>query len=94
MTSLPSKRPSQTARRFDGRKHPPDAAALGVDSEDVVAVIQRLAYPGDFEKSATAHHDPRQWHDSYKPMVEGRRLYLKFTVDETGAFLLTSFKEA
>jgi hypothetical protein len=31
---------------------------------------------------------------NYKPMVGGRRLYLKFTLDETGAFLLTSFKQA
>ncbi|HEV8074122.1 MAG TPA: type II toxin-antitoxin system MqsR family toxin [Opitutaceae bacterium] len=71
-----------------------DAAALGMDSEAVVAVIQALVYPRDFEKSATAHHDPRQWHDSYKPVVGRRSLYLKFTLDETGAFLLTSFKEA
>jgi len=42
----------------------------------------------------TAHHNPRQWHDSYKPVVDGRTLYLKFTLDETGGFLLTSFKEA
>jgi hypothetical protein len=71
-----------------------DAAALGMDGEAVVAVIQALIYPRDFEKSATAHHDPRQWHDSYKPMVGGHLLYLKFTLDETGEFLLTSFKEA
>jgi hypothetical protein len=71
-----------------------DAAALGMDSEAVVGVIQALIYPRDFEKSATAHHDSRQWHDSYKPVVGGRALYLKFTLDETGGFLLTSFKEA
>ena len=71
-----------------------DAAALGMDAEAVVAVVQALIYPRDFEKSATAHHDSRQWHDSYKPQVGGRRLYLKFTLDETGEFLLTSFKEA
>jgi hypothetical protein len=71
-----------------------DAAALGMDSEAVVAVIQALIYPRDFDKSATAHHDSRQWHDSYKPQVGGRTLYLKFTLDETGGFLLTSFKEA
>jgi hypothetical protein len=71
-----------------------DAAALGMDSEAVVGVIQALVYPCDFEKSATAHYDSRQWQDSYKPVVEGRTFYLKFTLDETGAFLLTSFKEA
>lgn len=71
-----------------------DAAALGIDAAAVVAVIQALRYPADFDKSATAHHDPRQWHDSYKPVVGGRTLYLKFTVDDRGKFLLTSFKEA
>lgn len=43
-----------------------DAAALGLDSEAVVEVIQGLQHPRDFDKSATAHYDPRQWHDSYK----------------------------
>jgi Motility quorum-sensing regulator, toxin of MqsA len=71
-----------------------DAVALGMDAEAVVKVIQGLRYPADFDKSATAHYDPRQWHDSYKPVVAGVALYLKFTVDDRGRFLLTSFKEA
>jgi hypothetical protein len=71
-----------------------DASSLGMDAADVVTVIQALRYPADFDKSATAHHDPRQWHDSYKPVVDGRTLYLKFTVDDEGKYLLTSFKEA
>jgi hypothetical protein len=71
-----------------------DASALGMDAAAVVAVIQALQYPADFDKSATAHHNPRQWHDSYKPVVDQRQLYLKFTVDDEGNFLLTSFKEA
>jgi len=71
-----------------------DAAALGMDAAAVVAVIQALQYPADFDKSATAHHNPKQWHDSYKPIVDQRALYLKFTVDDEGKFLLTSFKEA
>ena len=71
-----------------------DASALGMDAAAVVAVIQALQYPTDFDKSATAHHDPRQWHDSYKPVVDQRTLYLKFTIDDEGKFLLTSFKEA
>jgi hypothetical protein len=65
-----------------------------MDAASVIAVIQALRYPADFDKSATAHHDPRRWHDSYKPTVDGRVLYLKFTVDDEGQFLLTSFKEA
>ena len=71
-----------------------DAGALGMDAAMVIEVIQALRYPTDFEKSATAHHDPRRWHDSYKPVVGGRTLYLKFTIDDEGKFLLTSFKEA
>lgn len=71
-----------------------DAAELGMDGTAVVAVIQALRYPADFEKSATAHHDPRQWHDTYKLTVAGRSLYLKFTLDDQGKLLLTSFKEA
>jgi hypothetical protein len=71
-----------------------DASALGMDAAAVVAVIQALQYPADFDKSATAHHNPQQWHDSYKPVVDQRTLYLKFTVDDEGKFLLTSFKEA
>jgi len=71
-----------------------DASALGMDAAAVVAVIQALQYPADFDKSATAHHNPQQWHDSYKPIIGQRTLYLKFTVDDEGKFLLTSFKEA
>jgi len=85
---------SNTAKLRRTKTSARDAAALGMDSEAVIGVIQTLIYPRDFEKSATAHHDSRQWHDSYKPRVGVRTLYLKFTVDETGDFLLTSFKEA
>lgn len=65
-----------------------------MDAVAVVSVIQALRYPTDFDKSATAHHNSKQWHDSYKPKVGGQVLYLKFTVVDEGAFLLTSFKEA
>ncbi len=71
-----------------------DAAALGMDVDAVVAVIQALRYPANFDKSATAHHGVKQWHDSYKLRLEGRSLYLKFTTDEQNKYLLTSFKEA
>jgi hypothetical protein len=71
-----------------------DAAALGMDAAAVVAAIQGLRYPADFDKSATAHSNSRQWHDSYKPVVDGVALYLKLTLDDRGQFLLTSFKEA
>jgi motility quorum-sensing regulator / GCU-specific mRNA interferase toxin len=69
------------------------AAALGMDAAAVIAVIQALQ-PADFDKSATAQHDHTKWHDSYKPKVGGCVLYLKFTIDDQGKLLLTSFKEA
>ncbi len=69
------------------------AAALGMDASAVALVIQGLQ-AADFDKSATAHHDHTRWHDSYRPTVDGRPLYLKFTVDDEGKLLLTSFKEA
>ena len=54
----------------------------------------RPRYPADFDKSATAHHDHTQWHDSYITQVGDLTLYLKFTTDFEGRLLLTSFKEA
>jgi hypothetical protein len=71
-----------------------DAAALGLDTAAVIAVIQALDYPADFVKSEPAHHDHTKWHDTYKPTVNGQILYLKFTTDDQGRYLLTSFKEA
>lgn len=71
-----------------------DAMALGMEAETVVAVIQALEYPADFNTSATAHHNPRQWHDSYITKFGTQTLYLKFTTDDQGLYLLTSFKEA
>jgi hypothetical protein len=33
-------------------------------------------------------------HQDHEPVVDQRTLYLKFTVDDEGKFLLTRFKEA
>jgi hypothetical protein len=37
--------------------------------------------------------DPTIWQDVYKPVISGRELYVKFTLDGRGALLLISFKE-
>jgi len=37
--------------------------------------------------------NPAVRQDVYKPVVEGRELYVKFTVDTRGELLLISFKE-
>jgi hypothetical protein len=43
--------------------------------------------------SAIADLDPAIRPDVYKPVVDGRELYVKFTRDRQGGLLLISFKE-
>ncbi len=66
---------------------------LDMDNAAVVAVIQELSN-SDFDKSMTSKADHRVWQDVYKPSVDGRTLYIKFTLDAQQAMLLISFKEA
>jgi motility quorum-sensing regulator / GCU-specific mRNA interferase toxin len=61
--------------------------------DDVVAAIQGLRR-SDFDKSMTSNASSKVWQDVYKPMVKGRRLYVKFTTDAQQEWLLISFKEA
>lgn len=67
------------------------ADLLGLDDVDVVAVVQALE-PSDFVKSMTSFADPRIWQDVYMPVVTGRKLYVKFTVDSNKSLFLISFK--
>jgi len=64
-----------------------------MDDDAVVAVIQALSRK-DFDKSMTSMADQRVWQDVYKPSVDGRTIYVKFTLDARQAPLLISFKEA
>ena len=66
---------------------------LGLDEGDVVAVIQALTL-SDFDKSMTSLADHKVWQDVYKPMRDGRKLYVKFTMDARRTLFLISFKEA
>jgi motility quorum-sensing regulator/GCU-specific mRNA interferase toxin len=65
---------------------------LDLDEQAVVDVIARLA-ARDFEKSMPSEFNPAIWQDVYKPVVAGRELYIKFTLDTRGELLLISFKE-
>ena len=69
------------------------AADLGLSDEDVVSVIGGLTHK-DFYKSMTALHDNKLWQDVYQPNVAGEKLYVKFTKDAGGNYLLISFKES
>src|SRR5262245_31782082 len=47
-----------------------------------------------FLQAMTAMHDSRLWQDVYLPNVAGKELYVKFTKDAEGHYLLISFKES
>jgi motility quorum-sensing regulator/GCU-specific mRNA interferase toxin len=66
---------------------------LGMDDNEVVAIIQALTL-ADFEKSMTSKANYKIWQDVYKPNVGGRKLYVKFTLDARSELFLISFKEA
>jgi motility quorum-sensing regulator/GCU-specific mRNA interferase toxin len=68
------------------------AEELGMDEPAVVDVIASLTAE-DFEKSMPSARDPAIRQDVYKPVVDSRELYVKFTLDAQGGLLLISFKE-
>lgn len=64
---------------------------MGLRDSDVVNAIQRLE-ARNFYKSMTSYQDHRVWQDVYHIEYGELILYLKFTVDSEGFFVL-SFKE-
>ena len=82
--------PASLNRSFASRQGADD---LDMDDSEVVAVIQALTL-SDFDKSMTSMADHKVWQDVYKPVRDGRTLYVKFTVDARQALFLISFKEA
>ncbi len=68
------------------------AEALGLDEQAVVDVIAQLL-ARDFDKSMPSEVNPSIWQDVYKPVFEGRELYVRFTLDARGNLLLIGFKE-
>lgn len=66
------------------------AAALGLDLDDMVAVVLALTR-ADFDKSMTTHADHKLWQDVYKPSTTVGPIYLKLTVIDD--VLIVSFKE-
>jgi len=69
------------------------ADVLGMPDTAVVAAIQALR-ARDFEKSMTSYANAQIWQDVYRPTVDGKELYVKFTLDAANNFFLISFKEA
>lgn len=67
-----------------------DAEALGLSFQQVCLILLNLTGE-DFYKSMTTYADHRIRQDVYRPLLAGRRLYLKITVMED--LLVVSFKE-
>ena len=68
------------------------AESMDMDEQAVADVISSLS-SRDFDKSMRADLNPMIWQDVYKPIVKGRELYVKFTLDAHGKLFLISFKE-
>lgn len=71
---------------FDG------ASGLGLTRADMVNIIQSVKRM-HFYKSMTSHKDYRVWQDVYFVPYQETFLYIKFTLNDDGNFLLISFKE-
>ena len=61
-------------------------------SEGVVALVGGVQR-NDFVKSMTSFGDHRIWHDVYHLPFEDTVLYVKFTKDKDGFYLLISLKD-
>jgi len=68
------------------------AEELGMDEQVVVDVVAGLTRR-NFDMSMPSDINPAIWQDVYKPIIEGRELDVKFTLDAQGELLLISFKE-
>jgi Motility quorum-sensing regulator, toxin of MqsA len=68
------------------------AEDLGMDEQAVVDVVAGLT-GRDFDRSMPSDINPAIWQDVYKPIIDRRELYVKFTLDARGELLLISFKE-
>jgi hypothetical protein len=58
---------------------------------DLVAVCLCGLRTSDLHKSVPDPRRPGSHMDSYRPWLRGRRLYIKFTVDEDGDLYVLSF---
>ncbi|MCA0304794.1 MAG: type II toxin-antitoxin system MqsR family toxin [Proteobacteria bacterium] len=67
-----------------------DAALVGFDFEEMVAVVMALERV-DFHKSMTTYADHSIWQDVYRPATRHGDVYVKLTV--ISDLLIVSFKE-
>ena len=69
-----------------------EAEAMGFGATDMAAVVAATERR-HFVKSMTSYADAKIWQDVYNVPYAGLTLYVKFTTDSNGKFLLISFKD-
>jgi hypothetical protein len=70
------------------------AALLGfLDDEDILDCILNHLQPSHFYKTMAAEQKPGLMQDVYKITYEGKRVYLKLQINQSGRAVIVSFKE-
>jgi len=69
------------------------AALMGFLDEDITECIVDFLEPSHFYKTMAAEQKPGLMQDVYKITYEGKRVYLKLQINESGIAVIVSFKE-
>jgi len=69
------------------------AAFMGFLDEDITECIVDSLEPSHFYKTMAAEQKPGLMQDVYKITYEGKRVYLKLQINESGIAVIVSFKE-
>lgn len=69
------------------------ALLMGFSDEDIADCIVNFLEPSHFYKTMAAEQKPGMMQDVYKITYEGRRVYLKLQISQSGPAVIVSFKE-
>ncbi len=69
------------------------AALMGFLDEDITDCIVNFLEPTHFYKTMAAEQKPGMMQDVYKITFEGKRVYLKLQINQSGLAVIVSFKE-
>ena len=69
------------------------AALMGFLDEDIVECIGQFLEPSHFYKTMASEQQPGLMQDVYKITYEGKRVYLKLQINQSGLAVIVSFKE-
>ena len=69
------------------------AALMGFLDEDIADCIANFLEPTHFYKTMASEQKPGMMQDVYKITFEGKRVYLKLQINQSGLAVIISFKE-